>query len=614
MKGQALLAIGIIVVAGVLAVGISSITFPPTTVNNITNNFTLDNGTAEQIINGTFGANVGNGQYIFPDNITVNKTIWGRDSITIQADETLTDATFTLNATSQIYGSALNEVRFMAAPSVNFTSLLGDTSVRFTANSVDLLPDKIDTFLFVGNENATINANDFGSVTFVRSKMLHGQDLGLLQPVVYNFNGFQTIIYPTFSAVTRFVINQSLGLLSTYSVFFGDNKWQNEDHTNISHDGFISGFRVVNGFRTSGGEVNISRLFGIWSEPKIKNSPLGGKINVTELNAYVTWRGFLFGLPPFSRGNITTLSHYKASNPKDDPFGQELLVAGLGEITTQIGYLVSDMTQGVTRIGFKSDMTEGDDKWNMQMGTAMSYHEGNISVGTTAEPISKLYIAGNVTPTVDGAFDLGTTSRKWGTLHAKATNIGDIREDYTFNHGYIYEIGDLICIDVAGINETKPCSSVGEKAVVGVVAGLPFYDIRTTIRKETIYVSKTVANPKYDNLTKAEYESRVIDDMTIIIQVPKEIDVQDTEEYYHDMLEISIFGKHIVKVTGKVTKGDLLIASSTSKMAISLDEHIKSSPLWLSSVPYLEGKIVGRALESYNSPSTGVILAFIGGQ
>lgn len=183
---------------------------------------------------------------------------------------------------------------------------------------------------------------------------------------------------------------------------------------------------------------------------------------------------------------------------------------------------------------------------------------------------------GHLTPTLNNTYDIGMSSKRVKTGYFIQTVVGDIVEEYSYNHDFQYPLNSLVCIDVNGLEEVKPCSSQGEGTVLGVVNRLPY--------TETVIIGE-------------DENGNAI-----------------TQEFNFDVLGITIYGKHKIKVNGVVNKGDLLIQGNLGGVAVSFNQLMNSDPTILRTWGYIDGRVVGRALENYNSNDVGEINAFIGGK
>ncbi len=506
-----------------------------------------------------------------------------------------------LDDATQVFGSGVRELQFLAT-NVNITDVLERQQIVFDNDGMQLIPDQLDRALLIGNNDDTVT----GSGAFVGAKLVHAADAGLTTPVVYNFSGFSTIIYPSFTANIDTIFDVTQSPLANYAMILANAFWTNDG--SVNQGGFLTGFRSQPGFRIQPGTVTVADIYGFWSLPLVRQIAPGA-LTVEELSAYTTWRSVVFSPAALENGTFETLRHYHASNPGLE-FSQELT----GEdavIQTQIGIDIDQMTRGSTQIAVRGANLQGVGNWSFQFSTADSYHVGNISVGTTAVPQSKLYVAGAVTPTINNTWDLGTADRKWANIHAVTSNIGDLQEDYTYNHAFSYAIGDLVCIDITGVNEIKPCESAADGTVLGVVGKLPYTTKDYKIITKLVSTEHKMIHPDDENLTEQE----VLDGAELRIIKFNTTEVQEESvpvERIHDVIAVSVYGKHIAKVIGNINKGDLLISSNSRGIAISLTTYLDQNPNKLAQLGYLDGRILGSALASYNSATPGTILVFIG--
>lgn len=310
------------------------------------------------------------------------------DTIRLRATSAEANGWMDIEDNRQVFGSAIAAIDFLST-SIDLRDVIGRRFLGFDVSGMQPVPDDYDLGLLIGASDDSFS----GAANIIRAKMAHSSSLELdplagAAPVNLTFSGMDTIIYPTFFADPRIIYDITQSVLANYSMILARPYWRHSG--NVGHAGFISGFRAEPRFEIDApsGSFTVSRMLGFWSEPKILQEavPTGGVQTFSEITAYTTWRGIAFGDNPLRDGVITNLRHYHAMNPDDDTLGQELAHAD-ASIANQIGFDCNDMTQGTSRVAFRSLMSTGIGKWNMRMGTAQSYHEGQMLLGAASAPL-----------------------------------------------------------------------------------------------------------------------------------------------------------------------------------------------------------------------------------
>jgi len=182
--------------------------------------------------------------------------------------------------------------------------------------------------------------------------------------------------------------------------------------------------------------------------------------------------------------------------------------------------------------------------------------------------------SGYLLPAANKTYDIGSPSLRVRNIYTETQVIGDINEEYTYNHSFTYNIGDVVELDMG--KDEVTLASAGSTRIVGVITKLPY--------QETFDDNGTAVTLNYDVLT------------------------------------VAILGKvGSVKSTGTINKGDTLI-SAGGGYATSM--HDKSFLTDYMPVParsrdpakyntYLvPGQKIGLALQS--SDKDGFIPAIIG--
>ena len=150
----------------------------------------------------------------------------------------------------------------------------------------------------------------------------------------------------------------------------------------------------------------------------------------------------------------------------------------------------------------------------------------------------------------NGIGNIGSTGGFFNTVFAKATSAqyADLAEKYTADADY--PVGTVLRI--GGIHEVSQTNSYHATNIVGTVSDKPAYVMNSGLAAEHVAV-------------------------------------------------VALLGRVPCRVTGKISKGDLLVSSKTPGVAAVLDPD-----LW---VP---GCVIGKALEDYDSITEGVIEIVVG--
>jgi hypothetical protein len=75
----------------------------------------------------------------------------------------------------------------------------------------------------------------------------------------------------------------------------------------------------------------------------------------------------------------------------------------------------------------------------------------------------------------------------------------------------------------------------------------------------------------------------------------------NSSETSENSVELALLGRIPCRVVGKIERGDMLCSSRIAGVATALNENL-----------YKPGAVIGKALESYNSVSEGVIEILVG--
>lgn len=244
------------------------------------------------------------------------------------------------------------------------------------------------------------------------------------------------------------------------------------------------------------------------------------------------------------------------------------------------------------------------DDWGSYAGPVFGINRnyGNIGINTTnIIPNSALTVNGNILPSENITWDLGSPSNAWKSIYAKNIIVGDVREEYSYNKSFRYEIGDIVDVDIYGNAEVKLADKYSTK-VVGVVVKLPYnitkYNFKTIpveIETNITIGNKTVKKTKMEN-------------KTIIVE----------ENVLVDKLTVALLGKvDKVKVRGNIKKGDILVSDGDG---YATSFRLKQNPIDRREATNIQdiyntyaysGMKVGIALEDFNG-ERGYIKAIIG--
>ena len=280
---------------------------------------------------------------------------------------------------------------------------------------------------------------------------------------------------------------------------------------------------------------------------------------------------------------LTNLRHFSA--------GQRTLGAG-STVTNQVGfYALSTLTGATNNYGFQSAIASGTGRFNFYAsGTANNYFAGNVGIGTTTPgfPLTvsgEASVSGNITGgnlrtaglisatgaitgtslTVstgnitggnivnangNGVGNIGSSTTYFNTVFAKATSAqyADVAEKYTADADY--PVGTVLRI--GGIHEVSQTNSYHATNIVGTVSDKPAYVMNSGLAAEHVAV-------------------------------------------------VALLGRVPCRVTGTISKGDLLVSSKILGVAAVLDPD-----LWA------PGCVIGKALEDYDGNSEGVIEIVVG--
>ena len=77
--------------------------------------------------------------------------------------------------------------------------------------------------------------------------------------------------------------------------------------------------------------------------------------------------------------------------------------------------------------------------------------------------------------------------------------------------------------------------------------------------------------------------------------------IMNSSETSENSVELALLGRIPCRVVGKIERGDMLCSSRIAGVATALNENL-----------YKPGAVIGKALESYNSVSDGVIEILVG--
>ena len=184
-------------------------------------------------------------------------------------------------------------------------------------------------------------------------------------------------------------------------------------------------------------------------------------------------------------------------------------------------------------------------------------YTGNLVIGNVTDAnTAKVQVTGSVALTgivnanANGVGNIGSATGYFNTVFAKATSAqyADVAEKYTADADY--PVGTVLRI--GGIHEVSQTNSYHATNIVGTVSDKPAYVMNSGLAAEHVAI-------------------------------------------------VALLGRVPCRVTGKISKGDLLVSSKILGVAAALDPD-----LW---VP---GCVIGKALEDYDSITEGVIEIVVG--
>ena len=164
--------------------------------------------------------------------------------------------------------------------------------------------------------------------------------------------------------------------------------------------------------------------------------------------------------------NIGTYVHYRTA--------QGSIGAG-STITNQVGFQVSGGLTGATNnYGFRGQIPSGTNRWNIYMdGTANNYLAGNLVIGTTTVPGSKLGIAHDNDFGIN-LLNVGTGGLNWQIASTNnGYNAGGGKLVFTYSNLSSNSILTLVqASNSVGINKTNPSASLDVSGSVLITGSL----------------------------------------------------------------------------------------------------------------------------------------------
>jgi len=176
---------------------------------------------------------------------------------------------------------------------------------------------------------------------------------------------------------------------------------------------------------------------------------------------------------------------------------------------------------------------------------------GAAVANVTRLNVGDIYVSGNLIPTIDNVYDIGTVSLRWKTVYgvtfagtsttARYADLAELYEaDYDYEPGTVVEFGGEFDITQGGIESTR---------VAGVIS----------------------TNPAY--LMNSHAEGRF-------------------------MIPVALTGRVPCKVNGPVAKGDILVSSGDGSAKVNNEPRV--------------GTIIGKALENRVDDGYGLIEVVVG--
>ena len=181
---------------------------------------------------------------------------------------------------------------------------------------------------------------------------------------------------------------------------------------------------------------------------------------------------------------------------------------------------------------------------------------GNIS-GSGTSSLGTVTLGGTLTtkailPDTDASYDIGSTSKTYNTIHAKATSAeyADLAENYIADGNY--PVGSVVIF--GGHRDVTVSTTKHDTRIAGVIS----------------------ENPAY--LMNADEQTSASGDY---------------------VLPVALQGKVKCRVQGTIRKGDMLVSGEGKGVAMSMQD------------PKV-GSVIGKALEDYDNPLTGTINIVVG--
>ena len=229
-----------------------------------------------------------------------------------------------------------------------------------------------------------------------------------------------------------------------------------------------------------------------------------------------------------------------------------------GSITgaSLVGTITTAAQTNITSVGTLSSLSvtgnvQGGNLRTAGLISATGAINGAALTGTSLTVSTGNITGGNiVNANANGVGNIGTTGGFFNTVFAKATSAqyADVAEKYRADAQYV----PGTVLEIGGSAEVTATTDYASTRIAGVVS----------------------TNPAF---------------------------IMNSSETSENSVELALLGRIPCRVVGKIERGDMLCSSRIAGVATALNENL-----------YKPGAVIGKALESYNSVSDGVIEILVG--
>jgi hypothetical protein len=260
---------------------------------------------------------------------------------------------------------------------------------------------------------------------------------------------------------------------------------------------------------------------------------------------------------PFFIGNGSALTGITSSGGSSITNGtSNVVVAASANVTVGVAgtaAVTTFATTGlfVTGLASVTGNVQGGNLRTAGLISATGAINGAAITGTSLTVSTGNITGGNiVNANANGVGNIGTTGGFFNTVFAKATSAqyADVAEKYRADAQYV----PGTVLEIGGSAEVTATTDYASTRIAGVVS----------------------TNPAF---------------------------IMNSSETSENSVELALLGRIPCRVVGKIERGDMLCSSRIAGVATALNENL-----------YKPGAVIGKALESYNSVSDGVIEILVG--